>query len=98
MSRLLKSGPWPQTRSAGIGLSGSSRAVLMFIGAGFGYFWKKSQPVGSLVQASFQFLKYGGDGTRLSGSDVVSFQKRSNFVLNAFTSIESLVRSTVSSS
>ena len=40
----------------------------MFIGVRLGYFWKKSQPSGSLVHASFQFLKYGGDGTRLSGN------------------------------
>ena len=34
--RLLNIEPWPQTISGGIGLSGSSRAVLMTIGRGFG--------------------------------------------------------------
>jgi len=35
-SALLKSLPWPQTISGGIGLSGSSRDVSMRIGTGFG--------------------------------------------------------------
>ena len=49
------------------------------------------------MQASFQSLKYGGEGTRLSGSAVVSFQSRSYFVLNAFTMVVSSVSRTVSS-
>jgi len=53
-------------------------------------------PVGSAAHASWKFLRYGGP-MRALGSGVVSFQIRSNRVLNALTRAESSLRKTVSS-